>query len=231
MNRQGGSALIYIFVGIALFAALSYAVSQNNRSASNVGKDEKSSVQVSDYLTFANSIATTIKILKTQGCSDTQLNMQSPTNGYVNSTAPADKSCNVFDKAGGGLLDNKAPPGWFISNPVLSTSMYNSGYCIRGVGTGAAGTCLPENAELLLLTPSVTNDLCVSFNKAMDFNPPSYEPVDFSLYFVNFTGTYGGAVPPEISAPVFIGKKMGCIKQTGPLITGTYWIFYTLLAR
>lgn len=228
MNTQRGSALIYIFVAIALFAALTLAVSRSNRGG-DTGSAEKTSILVSDYLTMANSMATTIKMLKAQGCKDTDFNFTP--DGANNTTSPTDKSCNVFDAAGGGMRPDKSPPNWFSNTTSFNGNWYHGGYCIRGVGTGVSGTCLPENAELLLLTSNVTKEMCIGVNKTVNFNPPSYEPPDFPVYMANFVGTYGNAIPPEITIPEFTGKKIGCIKQTGPIITGSYWIFNTMLAR
>lgn len=226
MNSQRGNVLFIIFIGIALFAALSFAVSQGMRSGGgSVGK-EKTSLGVNELLQYSNAVSQSIKAVKAlNGCSDTQINFANTIiSGYSNASAPTDKTCDIFEQQGGGLTyqipDDKILDPAYQSATAYRKWLFTGRFCINSVGTGVGSTCAAENAELLMILPYINNEACNKLVELMNNpNAPSAN-TGFTNYF---TGTYG-TVP--MTSSMITGKRLGCYSYNG-----LNAFFFVLLAR
>lgn len=102
MNRQNGNALFLILIAMALFAALSYAVTQAGRGGGNIDREQQKLDQaVSEQCNAAVDYAVNkVKILN--GCDSSEISYELPDGDNPNPAAPADKSCHAFHANGGG---------------------------------------------------------------------------------------------------------------------------------
>ena len=98
---------------MALFAALSYAVTQSGRGGGSVDR-EQSLLRASEILQYTSQIkAATDRLRLVNGCDLTELSFQADWNedgldqpiaaDQVNSNTPADGSCRYFHTNGAGL--------------------------------------------------------------------------------------------------------------------------------
>ena len=217
-----------VLMGIVLFAALSYAVTKSMRGGGDFGNSEKSSIMASDILTYSNSVANTVKaLMATNGCTDTTISFENPTvSGYANSLSPTDKSCNVFDTAGGGLtwqLPNLAA----LDKTKSAGTNYDNWHVSRNTrvnGAGASDTA-PGGNDLIMIAPYLTKDVCLSINKSLGYNgiQPSGGGVADTA---KFTGVYQ-ATSYAIALPSQSLMFAGC----GSFATGTYvgYVYYRVL--
>ena len=227
-SRQSGNILFSIFIGIALFAALSYAVSSGMRTGSANLSKEKTSLIANEMLQYGNELAQAIKVLRTlHGCSETQISFENPVvNGYENATTPADNSCKIFHPAGGGLKLRTPDLSWLDpahnTDPNFGRWVITPKYCGLDVGTGGS-TCAAQNTELGLILPAVRKETCDEINAKLGsaiFYPSNGSGYNF------FTGSYSD-FPTMISPNVNMsGKKIFCFQYNGK-----YSFYYTLLAR
>ncbi len=242
MNRQSGNVFFIIFLGIALFAALGYAVSQSTRTGSNTGGKEKNLILASDIISYGNSIATAVKTMMVMnGCKETQISFED-NNGmsksfddvpynYTNSNAPSDKSCHVFSTVGGGIKPRILPREATL-DPAVAGGMHAQSWqggraTISGMGTdiGAAGT------DLVLLLGKPNKNVCLAINEKLGIPNPSGNPPlvnNWTCKGSEFTGTYNDcSAVPFTDADLYIkGKKSFCI------MNGTqYFYIQVLIAR
>lgn len=94
MNRQNGNALFLILIAVALFAALSYAVTQSGRGSGDINR-ETENLQASQMLQYLNQIRTEVqRMILVKGCADTDITFYD---------APAKPECGVFSPEGANM--------------------------------------------------------------------------------------------------------------------------------
>lgn len=103
LGRQKGNALFLILIAVALFAALSYAITQGSRGSGGIEKEQEQldtavNQQCTAYVERGENVLQVIG-----GCSVGQISYELPDGRNSNSSAPLDKSCHLFDAAGAGL--------------------------------------------------------------------------------------------------------------------------------
>ncbi|MGM0422843.1 MAG: DUF1566 domain-containing protein [Pseudomonadota bacterium] len=104
MGRQNGNALFLILIGVALFAALSYAVTQSSRGGGDIER-EKRMIDQAASKECNITVKRAVKKLKLfGGCDTSEISYELADGTNPNPDAPADKSCHVFDPAGAGAV-------------------------------------------------------------------------------------------------------------------------------
>lgn len=233
-SSQAGSAFFLILIGIALFAALSYAFLQGSRTAtSELGKDQARLV-ANEIISYAASLQKAVDTLRLRGCLDTELNFTHPLdvgNLLVNPNSPSDKSCDLFDMNGGKLsfsgIDIKALDTAYASQVALGYGLAVPTGDIANEGVGSA-----QN-DLAIVAPFVKKEVCTMINNIVGItNPNDSPPVStVDLNYSPFAGTYnsgtGGLAGVNNTAK---GKSIGCIEASnwGPDV---YFFFAMLVAR
>jgi hypothetical protein len=112
MNRssQRGSAIIMLFIAVVLFGLLAYAFLQGTRGSTNMITGEQTKAAAYQSQDYNNAINLGVKRLKLRGCTDAQISYETPNGNNINPSAPADKSCHVFQVAGGGVKFQGSDP-------------------------------------------------------------------------------------------------------------------------
>lgn len=108
MMGSRGNALFLILIAVALFAALSYAITQSARGGGDISKQQTTiqAAQLMQY--FADMDAAVKQMMLTGGVQDYQLNFYYQSNnnfvfGSLDNTNCTTSNCRVFDPAGGGV--------------------------------------------------------------------------------------------------------------------------------
>lgn len=233
--RQNGNALFLILIAVALFAALSYAVTSSGRGSASVTK-EKNVIEAARIIDQAGLVEQTISRLRLiNGCSDTQISFENTVvTGYTNGSAPADRKCHVFDPAGGALGWPDIPAATNTALPYLFTGSV----IMKNIGTGVFPPAPPtaDGVELAMFLPINSLELCLELNRKLGL-PVTSLGVDWSPN-IKFAGAYsvsnlfpddGGTVTP------FYGARSGCLQTYAgyyPLTSGASWFFFhVLIAR
>ena len=129
MKSQRGNALFLILIAVALFAALSYAVTNSGRGGSGIDK-EQAEIAAAQILQYISSIDTAIQRMRViNGCGESEFNFETTlyeTNSgtqmnSANSNAPADGSCDIFDSTISGVTAEVLPEGGLDLNHIEVT--------------------------------------------------------------------------------------------------------------
>lgn len=241
MTSQRGNALFIILIGIVLFAALSYAVTQSTRGGGDMGAGEKATVQATDIVSYGNQVATAVKsMMALNGCKDTQISFENPViAGYENPNAPADKSCNVFDAAGGGLNWQKFSQDALAScctggmtAAAYGHPLYTGKGDANGVGsTKADGSGSVATADLKIIVPQLSKDTCIKINEKLGVTGAGVSPpgVCGSAYSA-LTQKFGGAYLTGSScSSTGTGVSAACVYDA--YNNGIYYFYKILIAR
>lgn len=171
-NRENGNVLFLILIAVALFAALSYAVTKSTSGGGNASS-EKTKLKVTEFLNYASSIKVAVDRLRViNGCSGDQINFWD--NGHLfgsatlyswnadNPSAPADNSCDIFHADGGGMPLIKFDQSWFTH------AQGNFGFMsapIQGVGSTDADLSTHGDYDTFFWGLYIDRDICQGVNK------------------------------------------------------------------
>ncbi len=98
---ERGSAMIMLFIAVALFAALAFAFMQGTRGGINMLQDEQSKATATSTQDCTNAVNLAAKRLQLRGCGDKVSYLSDGSNTATG--APMDGSCSIFHPNGGGV--------------------------------------------------------------------------------------------------------------------------------
>jgi hypothetical protein len=103
MRDQSGSVLIYIFVGIVLFGGLMFALNRSGQVSTSVATKGLAKASAADLQEYSRMVGSAVDMLLSRGCSQSQISYETPAGANINTNAPSDKHCHVFNIAGGNI--------------------------------------------------------------------------------------------------------------------------------
>ncbi len=157
-SSQRGNALFLILIAVILFAALSYAITQSNRSGGDSSRESNliASTTVTEY---PNAVITGINRLLLHGAAITDLDYTPPSDATFNN-APV--TYKVFHPQGGGVAWQNVDPNTVTldANGVPEGAwVFVQNKIVNGIGTG-----LPE--QIAVLT-HVRKGICEQIDKEL----------------------------------------------------------------
>ena len=231
-KNQKGNVLFLILIAVALFAALSYAVTQSSRSGGDAGRETNilNSAQLTQY---PNQIRTAILRLVIDGRSMTSLEFNDPSDFET----PAN---SVFHPEGGGAVYQEAPSDMMDDgNPGVWS--YNLEFEVPEIGITDAAS-LAGN-DLIAFLPGIRLEVCQRLNHqggvtaAVSDAPPvigsDLSGTSAGDYGVNMDDAYSvpsTGIALDNSAEDFTGKPFGCF-ENGTAGDGTYVYYHVLYER
>jgi len=190
-RKERGNVFFYILLAVALFAALSYAVSRNNTGSTNIFDEEQAKLAAQEIIEYGNTVANAVQKLRLRGCSDTEISFENDLSSidYSNTGSPTDESCHIF-KSNGGNIAYMSPPEisqtYEDSEGIFFQNLYNQ---YRFTGNGAIENVGTDAAELIM------------FNRMRESYPNAILICD---YINNIVGD---------QIPVFAGKTAACFEE------------------
>lgn len=224
--HQHGFGLFAILLAIALFAALSYAISRIGSGTNNLSA-ERINIIAAEIIDTGNKISDAAGKLRLRRINPVNISFENMSvAGYV--TGCADDECRIFAYDGGGLEWPRPPANanngenWGFTGNVRITD----------IGT--------DNAELLAVLPNISLDVCTRINVLLGIHDAATAPSSIAAVAVSkFTGTYNDAGPSVINTAQTLGKKSACLQVTaltgnaidGTPLTNAYTYYHVLLER
>jgi hypothetical protein len=222
-QTQKGNVLFLILIAVALFAALSYAVTQSSRSGGDAGR-ETNLINSAVLTQFPAAVRTSVLRLVIDGVGVERQQFNGPeVTGF-------DERLAVFHPNGGGSIFQQAP-GDVMADGQPGDWTFNMEFEVTGLGSSTTGFA---GNDLIAFLPGITLDVCEKINDEGAINGiPITADIEAS-YDVNQIHSYNSATTAGnvdldgasgTGAGDLHGKAFGCF-QNG---AGGEYVFYNVL--
>lgn len=235
-RSERGNVLFLILIAVALFAALSYAVTQSTRSGSGTADKEQALLSSASLTQYPTALRTSI-IRMVLGGTDVS-------NIYFNAPAAfgglSDTATGVFHPDGGGAVFQQAPAD-VMAGASQGTWFFNANWDIPLIGIDGSG-----GNDIVAFLPGVSSVVCKSINEEFGINVTpcpnqnnGVPELDTGLTQANIRDNYedgdifpGGDEENLISngCNAYDGQPSGCFYDT-QTNSGEYVFYSVLLER
>ncbi len=192
-NQETGNVLFLILIAVALFAALSYAVTQSSRGNSDSGSGERSLINSASLTQYPQTIKTSVMRMIVRGIDDGSLEFNTPS--IFDDCSNSGASC-VFHPDGGNAAYANAPSEMMLNSSDPGTWVFNAENEIYYVGTSGStpGTPTAQTADYIAFLPGITESLCSRVNEELGLptTPPVETGIDVTTQMINTDGSAGG---------------------------------------
>jgi hypothetical protein len=260
MHRRGesGNVLFLILIAVALFAALSYAVTQSSRSGGNDSAGEKSLISSAQLTQYPAGIRTSIVRMLINGVDVNDLVFNQPKDygsGQLIDDTDSDNDQlvkdSVFHPRGGGATYS-AGPADLMADGQQHDWVFSSAYEVLNIGSSLAND--PEGNDVIAFLPGVAQGVCRKINSQLGIDSSITGWADGDGDGVPNAGgslaapdnatsgvpmTYDGTNPPHIPTGaekgvikgVFAGQPYGCFDTDDGDGKSTLVYYHVLVER
>lgn len=218
--------MFLILIAVALFAALSYAVTKSSRGSGNVNK-EKNSLMAAQILQVGADLRAATQRLRIGGLAADDIRFHA--NASATATCTVDDGTCLFMPSGGGAvfpeIGNTLPTEAFdasVANTIIfletdedSGSTGQAQVVIDGLGTATG-------REAMLGIVGVTEGVCAAINKGLGITGI---PVQTAA---GLTANIGSGY---ITIDAVSGKTAGCVDASEYMAAGVYQVFISLIEQ
>lgn len=174
--NQRGNVLFIVLIAIVLFGALSAMVMRTENYQGSLD-NETVSIETYELLDYAVMIEQAVaNLMLAHGCELTELSFDHPDRSnyntaghYLNPNSPSDKSCHIFDEAGGGVPYKE--PSQISTEAGTTEYGVTSTFSIQGLGQDSDDVG-DSGVELVFIT-RVIESACNRINQEIGFTTGS----------------------------------------------------------
>lgn len=229
-SSEKGNVLFLILIAVALFAALSYAVTSSSRTGGGDASAEVNKTNIAALQQFAPTLRTgIIRMTVSRGIPLSDIDFNEPD---VFSTLPADAMAhNVFNPQVGGVIYSQVPRP--LKDPAYIGSQWiiTSNNEVKGIGSTSSGPGADiASVDVVAFAPGLTRDACEQINKSIGVTGV---PVQSSVDYINIHGYGqgfmgaggGGIIGGEAGSASLANHDQGCFDYGGD------YVYYAVVAE
>lgn len=231
-NRQSesGNVLFLILIAVALFAALSYAVTSSSRSGGGDANSETNLISSATITQYPAAVRTAIiRMVISDNIAVEDLNFDPPADFATTCNATPD-NC-VFHPSGGGATYVTASDD-IMDVAGTGTWRFSGNYEITNIGLSVATDS--DGNDIIAFLPDIKESICEKLNEELgiagdnihsaDLDPTLAAQQMITGYSIPATeiniGTVGGAAALD-------GQAFGCVEDSA----GDYHYYHVLVER
>lgn len=236
-SNSSGNVLFLILIAVALFAALSYAVTNSSKGGGSSISKDKAKLIASEIVQYAVSVE--------QAVARMQVISKVPEYGFdfsfsgfsgsaANTTCTNDE-CKLFHSAGGSIPGKLLPKdAWHQTNTTMQNTWQGKVY-FAVVNVQDVGSDLPD---LVMYYPGVDPSICVALDNLLKisldgtgdapFDHPGAGTVNYSGNLTSFPTVPPGTVLGD-TASAIVGERTFCVDFSNS--NSNYFFYHVLLAR
>ncbi len=220
-KSERGNVLFLILIAVALFAALSYAVTQSTRSGGGDASSETSLVNSAQITQYPASIKTAItRMIVSNSTSPYALSFDDPSLFTANLTTPQLEAENVFHPNGGGATYSLGPANVMSAN-VAAPWVFNTENEIENIGQ--SGGPNDTTADTIAFLPGVSTAICQKIHQKLGLSTtlPAETNIDFATVQDTTVGSAtdriftGGGTGVIGDGNILSSQPQGCFTQGG----------------
>lgn len=238
-SGEKGNVLFLILIAVALFAALSYAVTQSTRSGGGDANNETNLISSAQITQYPASVRTSIiRMIVSNGTATADLEFNAPSDFANCSNSGA--QC-VFHPSGGNATYTTAPPD-VMAGTSQGIWTFNGDFEIIDVGITTSGDVAGQ--EVIAFLPGISQAVCSRINEELglgtaipnttgDIAGSNDDTEGYARIMDNDTGLAStnditiGTGGDEALGGTFDGQAFGCFQNNG----GTYVYYHVLIEQ
>ncbi len=227
-KKEEGNVLFLILIAVALFAALSYAVTSSTRSSGSNPNSETNLISSAQITQYPASVGTAIVRMLVSGTAINEVRFNRPSE-YSTLDSP---SIGVFHPSGGGATYNPAPADVMVSGNA-GQWVFNGGLEVPDIGLAGAG-----GNDIIAYLVGIKQSICSKINDehGLGTTIPVLDADRSALYTTRMydDGTTDYVLPttdqPDIDdgSGAFDGQPFGCFQNTSG---GDYVYYHVVVER
>lgn len=160
-KHQKGNVLFLILIAVALFAALSYAVTQSSRSGSDASR-ETNVINTSTLTQYPNQVRTAVLRLVIAGTDPTALQFNSPEEFDTATYTKFVPERSVFHVKGGAAAYQIIPAKLHATATTDTNWIYSMAFRVKGLGTDNTDG---SGNELMAFADDLSDTMCSRLNQ------------------------------------------------------------------
>lgn len=228
-NAERGNVLFLILIAVALFAALSYAVTSSSRSSGGDADQETNLISGSTITQYPSAVRTAmLRMQISNGVAADEFEFNAPVDSASCFTVAGTVGVNcVFHPDGGGAAYTQGPADSMVSG-TQTPWVFNSENEVNLIGrTGGSDTPTVVTADVTAFLVGIRNGICRRINEELGIpGIPADTGIDFTTQMENSDGTLanipgigaGGGTIGEATTGTSAnldGQAFGCFSQGG----------------
>ena len=236
VNTESGNVLFLILIAVALFAALSYAVTSSTNSGGGNANDESALVNSAAITQYPASIKTAmIRMQVSNGIDPLEFKFDKPP--YTDLT---DTTTGVFHPDGGGATYSQSNPDVVVQGGTATNEdgdwYFNYDFEIENISTTGAGAA---GNEIVAFLPDIKQAICTKINSELGIagipvtsgitvTTMMDEDTSNGTYVVSTAAPSANMIGDTLGATELDGKPYGCFRNGA---NGPYTYYHVLLER
>jgi hypothetical protein len=174
-QAESGNVLFLILIAVALFAALSYAVTSSTRSGGSSSSEERSLISSAQLTQYPAGIRTSLVRMVIDGIDAEEFYFNPPSEFDCPSADDAicdeddderDEQRSVFHPAGGGAAYQRSQPE-VMANGKQGRWVFTSAWEIEDIGTGDGPGGERRGNDIIAMLPGVAAGVCRRINEQL----------------------------------------------------------------
>ncbi len=230
-----GNALFLILIAVALFAALSYAVTQSGRGGGSIQWEQTAihAAQVLQYMQYVKHSYDRIRVAL--NAAQVRFSVPDATEAsrvYTGSAFTTGTAVGLYDADGGGAQYEKVPPSW--QEPAYAGYSDTLSYTVQALEVGGAELGSAAADEFMILK-YLTKGICEEINQrttgSRTIPTIVYNSVSLgsSTQFVANASGVVSAIATNNGADPDLPDMPMCVADT--VMTDVYYLYFELARR